>query len=133
MNRRSVVLFVLLGWGCVITPPAVMAGKLNPAAIYSAQASALVFQTLSAEFGKRHDRPADVLVTVTFQLDRRARVHNLVIIPRKGGQWAEDTARKLFNTVRFAPAPQKVFDELGKELIDVHTDVGITSGPSESN
>jgi hypothetical protein len=133
MNPRSIVLFVLLGWGCVITQPPAMAGKVNAAAIYSAQASALVYQTLSTEFAKRRDRPADVLVTVTFQLDRRARVHNLVIIPRKGGQWAEDTARTLFNRVRFAPAPQKVFEDPRKELIDVRTDVGITSGGSQSN
>jgi hypothetical protein len=132
MHTRSLILFVLVWWGHVITQVDVMAGKLNPVMIYRAQASALVYQTVSAAFAHNPGRPGDVSVTVTFQLDREAQVHNLVILSRKGGQWAEDTARKAMNTLRFRPAPQKVFDELGKQVIDVRTDVGI-SGPSESN
>jgi hypothetical protein len=115
--------------GNVVTQIGVAAGKPNAEAVYSAQAGALVYQAVSVAFLQQPGRTGNVLVTVTFQLDRRARVQNLVIIPRKGGQWAEDTARKAVDSVRFVPAPKKVFDGFGKELINVRADVGL-SGPS---
>ena len=81
MNSRSIILLVLMWWGHVMTQVGVVAGKANPEAVYSAQAGALVYQAVSVAFLKTPGRPGDVLVTVTFQLDRRAHVQNLAILP----------------------------------------------------
>jgi hypothetical protein len=132
MHTRSIVLFALMSAAYLTTSVGIVAGqRTSPVAIYRAQASALVYQAVSAALLKAPGRPSEASVTITFQLDGQAHVSNLAIVARKGGLWAEDVARKAMSSVRFQQPSQAVRDELGNKLIDVSTDVGFNSGPSK--
>jgi hypothetical protein len=135
MDTRSLVLFALTGAVCLISQLDAFAGpRIDAVAIYRAQASALVYQTVSSALLKAPGRPSEVSVTITFQLDSEGHVSNLAIVARKSGQWAEDVARAAMSKIRFQPASNATREELGRRtngLVDVSTTVGFNSGPSD--
>ena len=124
LPTRFIVLFVPALAVYLTSQVRIAEGQLSALDIYRAQSRALVFQTVSsALLGPGH--PSEVLVTIRFQLDRQGHLSSQEIVAEKGGKWAEDTARKAMNTIRFQPPSKQVLRELGSKLfIDMVVNVG---------
>lgn len=61
---------------------------------------------------------------LNFQIDSQGHVHNVKISSRKPNRWAEETARRALNAVKFPPVPKKVFEELGTNWVNAEAELG---------
>lgn len=124
MHTRRIVLFLLAFAAFLTTQVAGVKGQHSALDIYRQQSRALVYQEVSAAL-KGPGHPSEVLVTIRFQLDRQGHLSSQEIVAEKGGKWAEDTARRAMNKIRFQPPSKQVLGELGSKLfIELTVNVG---------
>ena len=60
-----------------------------------------------------------------FQVDQLGRAHEAKIISKQPNEWAEETARRVLTSLKFAPFPQELAAEVGTNWVNVEANFSI--------
>ena len=91
---------------------------------YQSQINTIVLQAVVPELAK-HVNLLRGSVKFAFRLDRQGHLSNLRVISSASNRFVEQTTIQMIRATTFPPIPKKVIDELGRDYVDVDSEIKI--------
>jgi hypothetical protein len=90
---------------------------------YNNQITAIAGRAINSEVTKHPERLSGVSMKLLYNVDQRGRVHNVRVVSGKPDRWAEKTAVRVLEAIKFPPIPKNVLQDLGMDHIEAAADV----------
>jgi hypothetical protein len=100
------------------------------AAAYQNQTGEIARKAIASALMNPPEDMQRISLKLKFQIDKQGRVQNAQIISNPHNQWAEQSARRALEAVKFPSPSKKILEELGTESVHTEAELEMDRRPN---